>query len=89
MGTPKAIKADNEFNKSTFNKYFNYNDIVCYFSQPAEINKSAIVERFNRTLTQLINKWRLATGRYDWYKILNYIVKNTITHIIEQLKQSP
>ena len=89
MGTPKAINADNEFNKSVFNKYFNDNDIVCYFSQPAEINKSAIVERFNRTLTQLINKWRLSTGRYDWYKTLNDIVKNYNNTYHRTIKTKP
>ena len=89
MGMPKAINADNEFNKSTFNKYFDDNNVVCYFSQPAEINKSAIVERFNRTLTQLINKWRLSTGRYDWYNILNDIVKNYNNTYHRTIKTKP
>ena len=30
MGIPKTINSDNEFNKSTFNNYFNDNDIKCY-----------------------------------------------------------
>ena len=40
--------------------------------------------RFNRTLCGLINKWRLATGRYDWNKILDDMVNNynkTYQHI--------
>ena len=41
MVIPKAINADNEFNKSTLNTYFNQNDIVCYFSQPDEVNKNS------------------------------------------------
>ena len=89
MGIPKAINADNEFNKSTFNTYFNNNDIVCYFSQPGEVNKNAIVERFNRTLTGLINKWRLATGRYDWNKILNDIVNNYNKTYHRTIKTTP
>ena len=89
MGIPKTINADNEFNKSTFNNYFNSNDIKCYFSQPNEINKNAIVERFNRTLTQLINKWRLSTGRYDWYKILNDLVNNYNNTYHRTIKAKP
>ena len=89
MGLPTAINVDNEFNKSTFNNYFNSNDIKCYFSQPNEINKNAIVERFNRTLTQLINKWRLSTGRYDWYKILNDLVNNYNNTYHRTIKAKP
>ena len=89
MGMPKTINADNEFNKSTLNTYFNQNDIVCYFSQPDEVNKNAIVERFNRTLTGLINKWRLATGRYDWYKILIEIVNNYNNTYHRTIKTTP
>ena len=44
MGIPKAINADNEFNKTVLNSYFNSNDTKCYFSQTGEINKNAIVE---------------------------------------------
>ena len=89
MGIPKAINADNEFNKSTLNTYFNQNNIICYFSQPDEINKNASVERFNRTLTHLINKWRLSTGSYDWYKILNDIVKNYNNTYHRTIKTKP
>ena len=47
MGLPKAINSDNEFNKAMLNDYFDKNDITCYYSQPDEINKNAIVERLN------------------------------------------
>ena len=76
MGVPQAINSDNEFNKKMFNQYFIENDITTYFSQPDEINKNALVERFNRTICGLIQKWRLSTGLYNWHTILNDIVNN-------------
>ena len=89
MGKPEVINSDNEFNKAVFNTYFNNNNIRCYFSQTGEINKNAIVERFNRTLTQLINKWRLSTGRYDWYKVLGDLVKNYNNTYHRTIKAKP
>lgn len=76
MGNPKNINADNEFNKTEFNKYCSDNKINTYFSQPDEINKNAIVERFNRTLAGLIQKWRIATGKYNWYSVLGKLINN-------------
>ena len=32
MGIPKAINADNEFNKSTFNKYFDDKYCLLFFT---------------------------------------------------------
>jgi hypothetical protein len=76
MGVPQSINADGEFDKKMLNNYFIENDITTYFSQPYEVNKQAIVERFNRTLSGLIQKWRVATQRYDWHNILSDIVNN-------------
>jgi len=76
MGNPKNINADNEFNKGAFKTYCKENDIKTWYSQPDEPNKNAIVERFHRTLASLIQKWRIATGRYDWNKILPKIEYN-------------
>ena len=89
MGTPQAINLDNEFNKNMLNDYFDQNNITCYFSQVDEINKNAIVERFNRTLTGLINKYRLATGKYNWYAWLNDIVDNYNTTYHRTIKTTP
>jgi hypothetical protein len=89
MGVPRAINSNNEFNKAMLNEYFDKNDITCYYSQVDEINKNSIVERFNRTLCGLINKWRLATGKYDWYRILPDIVKNYNTTYHRTIKTTP
>lgn len=76
MGKPENINCDNEFNKESLNKYFKDNDIITYFSQVNEPYKNAIIERFNGTLAALIQRWRQATNRYDWYNVLNQLVKN-------------
>ena len=89
IGIPQAINCDQEFNKATLNAYFDDNDITTYYSQPDEVNKNAIVERFNRTLCNLINKWRISTGRYDWNKILSDIVNNYNTTYHRTIKTTP
>ena len=89
MGLPKAINADNEFRKTMLTDSFDENNITCYFSQPDEINKNSIVERFNRTLCGLLNKYRLATGKYNWYAWLNDVVNNYNTTYHRMIKTTP
>ena len=60
-----------------------------HYSQPNEINKNAIVERFNRTLAELLQKWRIATGKYDWYKVLPDIVDNYNNTFHGTIKATP
>ena len=68
-GSPENINCDNEFNTSKIIEYFKDKKIIPHFSEPNEINKNAIVERFNRTITGLIQKYRVATGDKKWYAI--------------------
>jgi hypothetical protein len=89
MGVPQSINSDNEFNKKMFNSYFIKNNITTYFSQPYEINKQAIVERFNRTICGLIQKWRLSTGLYNWHTILSDIVDNYNNTYHRTIKTTP
>ena len=69
MGYPNNLNADNEFNTKALNEYFNSHNIRTWFSQPDEINKNAIVETFNRTLSEVIPRWRTATRQYAWYNV--------------------
>jgi len=89
MGIPKNLNCDNEFNTKLLNDYFNKENIKVYYSQPDEINKNAIVERFNRTLAGLLQKWRIGTGKYDWYKILPDIINNYNNTYHSTLKATP
>lgn len=89
MGIPKNINCDNEFDTNAFEKYCTDNNIKVYFSQPNEINKNAIVERINRTIALMLQKWRTATGKYDWYKVLPSIMENYNTTIHSTTKEKP
>jgi hypothetical protein len=60
-----------------------------WYSQPDDLNKNAIVERFNRTLANKIQLWRTATKRYDWNKVLPDLVKNYNNTVHSTLKCTP
>ena len=70
IGYPKNINCDNEFNVKVINDFAKEHNITMHYSQAYEENKNAIVERFNRTLAQLLQNWRTATKQYDWYRVL-------------------
>ena len=53
MGYPYRIQCDNEFATKAFIDLMSKCDVTLSFSNPNEINKNAIVERFNRTLRDL------------------------------------
>lgn len=89
MGKPKHFFSDNEFNTRAINKYLEDNKIHPVFSEVGEINKNAIVERFNRTLAGLLQKWRVGTNRSDWYKVLDDIVYNYNDTIHRTVKNKP
>lgn len=77
MGKPKNVNSDQEFSKPlAIKEYFLNNDIVHHISDKDELNKQAIVERFNRTLALLLQRWRQGTGRTDWHNVLDDLVKN-------------
>ena len=76
LGKPKIISGDNEFNTIEFKKYCLENDIGAKFSEPLEIQKNSIVERFNKTLAGYIKKLREALKVYDWPKYLDDIMSN-------------
>jgi hypothetical protein len=89
MGIPKNINCDNEFNKHEFNKYAQDNKITMHYSQPDELNKNAIVERLNYTISSRIMKWRTGSGRYDWNKVLPEIMDNYNTDYHSTIKTTP
>lgn len=89
LGIPKNINCDNEFNTKLLNDFFSKNDIVCHYSEVGELNKNAIVERFNRSLAGMFQKWRVATGKKKWYKVLNDLVYNYNNTYHRTIKAKP
>ena len=89
MGWPKNINCDNEFNKKQFNELTAKHDVRVWYSEPDEINKNAIVERFNRTIAERIQLWRTATDKYDWPKVLPSLVKNYNNTVHKTIKNTP
>ena len=89
MGAPYKIQCDNEFNTTEFNKLMNSLDIHVHYSDPDEINKNAIVERSNRTLRFLLNKYREALKNPNWYKYLNEVVEHYNSTEHDTTKHTP
>lgn len=89
MGYPNIIKADNQFAKEKFIKLCEENDVKCVFSDPYEINKNPIVERFNRTIALKLQKIRLLTSNKKWYQYLDTAVKNYNNSYHSTIKNTP
>ena len=89
MGIPNSINCDNEFKTHAFTEYCEKNNIKMYFSDPNDVNKNAIVERVNRTIAQLLQKWRTATNGRAWYKALPDIVENYNSTMHRTIKAKP
>jgi hypothetical protein len=89
MGVPNTIKADNQFSKADFIKFCEENDIRCIFSDPYELNKNPIVERFNRTIALRLQKIRLTTNNKKWYQYLPSAVENYNTTYHSTIRNTP
>ena len=90
IGVPERINCDNEFNTSQINSLWKKDNIQVYFSDPNEPFKNAIVERFNRTLRTLLQKFRTANnGKLKWYKYLDDLVYNYNHTLHSTIKETP
>jgi len=89
MGYPKNLNADNEFNKKAFNDLMKEHNVQTWYSEVGEINKNSIVERFNRTIAGLLQKWRVATNKHDWPKVIQKLVKNYNNTEHRTIKNTP
>jgi len=74
MGYPYRIQSDREFASKAFIDLMSKCDVKLSFSDTNEINKNAIVERFNRTLRDLLKKYRLIYHDYNWTKYIYEII---------------
>ena len=64
-------------------------NIKTWFSQPEQLHKNAIIERFWRTLALLLQRWRVGSGEKRWYKVLPDILENYNSTENRTLKASP
>ena len=89
MGIPKIISCDNEFDTHEFKKFCLEHDIAARFSEPHEIQKNSIVERFNKTLAGYIKKLREGLKIYDWVKYLDEIMTNYNNSYHRTIRNTP
>lgn len=89
IGEPREIHCDNEFNKNEFNTLLKKKEIEVRYSDPNEVNKNPIVERVNRTIAERLQKIRLTTKKYDWYKYLDDMVYNYNNSYHRTVKNKP
>lgn len=75
-GVPKKFQTDNgtEFYNSTVGSYLQTNDVI-HFSTFQSDTKAQIVERFNRTLRNIISKYFLSTKTKRYLDILPSLLK--------------
>jgi transposase InsO family protein len=89
-GLPKNINVDlgSEFIDKKFLKFCEDNDITLWYSSPEQDNKNAIIERFHRTLRNLILKYKMASNK-PYIKILPQLIKNYNTTYHNTIKNIP
>jgi hypothetical protein len=75
MGYPYRLQSDNEFATKEFIDLMAKYKVKLSFSNPYEINKNAIVERINRTLRDLLKRYRLIYKDYNWPKYIQDLVE--------------
>jgi hypothetical protein len=59
------------------------------FSEPNDIQKNSIVERFNRTLAGYIKKLRIGSKNYNWPKALTQIMENYNSSYHRMIRNTP
>lgn len=89
MGYPKELRCDNQFISKEFVDLMKEHNVKVIYSEPDDKIKNSLVESFNRTLAMLLQKWRVATGRHDWYKVLPDIIKKYNNNVHSTIKAKP
>jgi hypothetical protein len=90
MGSPNNLNFDQEFSTpKILLDYFEEKEVTLYASEKDELHKNAIVERFNRTLAGLLQRWRTGQTDHRWYKVLPEIMQNYNTTYHRTIKARP
>jgi len=77
---PTGVSADQEFNTPAIRRVFTDVHPNCqfWFSEPDQLHKNPIVERWHRTLAGRLQRWRQAQrnpGLAKWYQVLPKIIE--------------
>lgn len=89
MSPPFKLQADNEFNKKEFISVLDEDDTRHHFFHANEENKNAIVERFNLTLSRILQKIRTSTKNYNWASYLSDVIDNYNNTIHSTTNKTP
>lgn len=89
-GIPKNINFDlgSEFIDRRMINYCEDNGIEIWYSSPNQDNKNAIIERFHRTLRNLILKYKMASSK-PYIHVLPKLIKNYNTSFHKTIQDTP
>jgi hypothetical protein len=89
---PEQLNMDNggEFTSTQFKEAMIKEGVKEFvYSDVNDTRKQAIIERLNRTITEILQKWREATGERDWYNILDKIYTAYNNSVHSTIKNKP
>lgn len=89
-GNPKNLNVDlgSEFIYKPFVKYCQDHEIQIWYSDPEQSNKNAIIERWHRTLRNLILQYTTEVGA-NYISVLPDLIQNYNTTIHSTIRQKP
>ena len=87
MGLPFSIYSDKgvEFTNNAFQAYLSNNSITQIWA----LDHATIIERFNRTLKELVYRFLKSSGSKDWNRFLPILIKNYNNSFHSTIKMSP
>lgn len=89
MGTPQNLNCDQQFVSAQLRRFFNEQGVTVYASEVDELYKNAIVERFNRTLALMLQRWRVSVREKRWYQVLPLLIDNYNNTFHRTIKATP
>ena len=90
MGDPEHIMSDNEFNKKVYMPFFKTHvKGELLFSDTEDQIKNVYIERFNRTIREMLNKYFIIYQKRDWVSVLPKIIANYNSTIHSTTKKTP
>ena len=89
-GIPKNINFDlgSEFIDKRMINYCEKNGIEIWYSSPEQDNKNAIIERFHRTLRNLILKYKMASSK-PYIHVLPQLIRNYNNSYHKTIQDTP